>query len=410
MIAGVFAATSSSGPAILNENSSATNPNLVPSKTDLDTGIGQNAADQLSLIAGGVEIARAQEAAVEQFIISPGAILGSAALPSLAFGDGDSGIRESVDDALKVTLAGVDRWTFTADRFVAVAGNGPSLQNEAATATNPTMIPALGDVSTGIGGVTTNLSLIVGGAERIHLDTSISIGNTFTGDWAAANATGPVILDEAVSGTNPTLAPQRGDEDTGIGRAGADILSLIAGGVEGIRVAEAAAVITNTLFGNLIGGAAGGPALFNESATFNNPNILPNKTDDDTGIGYGGADVLDLIAGASNRVRLTSGDSVFRGDWNANTSSGPALLDEGASSSNPTIVPNRADDDTGIGRDAVDSLALIVGGLDALRVREIGGARAVGFYTTTPIVQQTGVAVTDVAIHAALVALGLITA
>lgn len=34
----------------------------------------------------------------------------------------------------------------------------------------------------------------------------------------------------------------------------------------------------------------------------------------------------------------------------------------------------------------------------------------VGFYATTPIIQQTGVAVTDVAIHAALVALGLITA
>lgn len=35
---------------------------------------------------------------------------------------------------------------------------------------------------------------------------------------------------------------------------------------------------------------------------------------------------------------------------------------------------------------------------------------AIGFYGTTPIAQQTGVAVTAAAIHAALVNLGLITA
>ena len=271
-----------------------------------------------------------------------------------------------------------------------------------------------------------------------------------------------------------------GDLDTGIYSPAADQLGLVAGGVEGIRVEEAASVITNTIFGRLIGSAAGGPALQNEAATFNNPSVLPNKTDDDTGIGYGGSDVLDLIAGASNRVRLTAGDSVFRGDWNTNTSTGSALLDEGASSSNPTIVPNRADDDTGIGwraadqleivaggvaaftfaeaagvitntfrgnlvaaggggagpamlnvgasasvptlvpnqadqntgigRDAVDGLSMIAGGLGCIRAREIGGARAVGFYTTTPIVQQTGVAVSAAAIHAACVALGLFTA
>ena len=46
---------------------------------------------------------------------------------------------------------------------------------------------------------------------------------------------------------------------------------------------------------------------------------------------------------------------------------------------------------------------------------EINGAlnhdgTTVGFYSTTPITQQTGVAVTAAGIHAALVALGLITA
>jgi len=45
-----------------------------------------------------------------------------------------------------------------------------------------------------------------------------------------------------------------------------------------------------------------------------------------------------------------------------------------------------------------------------LEFGEIAAAPALGFYGTAALVQQTGVAVTDVAIHAALVNLGLITA
>ena len=40
----------------------------------------------------------------------------------------------------------------------------------------------------------------------------------------------------------------------------------------------------------------------------------------------------------------------------------------------------------------------------------VGGADVLGFYAATPVAQQTGVAVTAAGIHAALVALGLITA
>lgn len=40
----------------------------------------------------------------------------------------------------------------------------------------------------------------------------------------------------------------------------------------------------------------------------------------------------------------------------------------------------------------------------------VSGANVLGFYGATPVAQQTGVAVTDAGIHAALVALGLITA
>lgn len=51
-------------------------------------------------------------------------------------------------------------------------------------------------------------------------------------------ASRPAILDEAASGTNPTLSPVGGDPSTGIGTQAADKLSLIAGDVELARASE----------------------------------------------------------------------------------------------------------------------------------------------------------------------------
>ena len=46
------------GPRIDNEAPSATNPVFLPSRVDVDTGIGQNAADQISMICAATEIGR----------------------------------------------------------------------------------------------------------------------------------------------------------------------------------------------------------------------------------------------------------------------------------------------------------------------------------------------------------------
>ena len=42
---------------------------------------------------------------------------------------------------------------------------------------------------------------------------------------------------------------------------------------------------------------AAGPAILDESTTSTNPTLIPNKTDVDTGIGWASADALSLIAG-----------------------------------------------------------------------------------------------------------------
>ena len=54
-IGDIYCGETSGSGSILNEVASAINPTLVPSKGDYDTGVGWNAANELSLIAGGTE-------------------------------------------------------------------------------------------------------------------------------------------------------------------------------------------------------------------------------------------------------------------------------------------------------------------------------------------------------------------
>ena len=68
------------------------------------------------------------------------------------------------------------------------------------------------------------------------------------------------------------------------------------------------------------------------------------------------------------------------------------------------------DPDSGVFSVSANRMAIVAGALDCIEVQNIGAARAIGFYTTAPIVLQTGVSVDAAGIHAALVNLGLITA
>ncbi len=93
----------------------------------------------------------------------------------------------------------------------------------------------------------------------------------------------------------------------------------------------------------------------------------------------------------------------------ANQAGGPALLDEVSSNTNPTLIPNNQAPSSGLGGIAGQP-SLIANGKSGMSVSEAGGAVKIGFYGGSPIVLQAGVPVTTSAIHAALVALRLITA
>ena len=82
--------------------------------------------------------------------------------------------------------------------------------------------------------------------ERSDNDLRVSIGGS--GIWEfSANCLGSVsegkahFNNETATATNPSIIPWRNDADTGIGRSSANVLSLIAGGVEALSLTTTAA-------------------------------------------------------------------------------------------------------------------------------------------------------------------------
>jgi FG-GAP repeat len=179
-----------------NSNTSDTNP-AYTFNGDTDTGIGRNTANEMSLIAGEREIARvASSSTYGQFIIDPaGALMGTGANPSLAFGtNADTGFYESADNILEVSIAGSKIWTFQSTNFGARGSAGdPLLMNETPSATNPSFA-FYGDDNTGIGRATADAISIIAGATELMRLTEDTV-NTAILNVAEFDINGLVDLD-----------------------------------------------------------------------------------------------------------------------------------------------------------------------------------------------------------------------
>jgi len=407
--------------AILNEASSLGNPTLVPNTADSQTGIG-GTANNLGVIVRGVAGTRWQHSTagggeVRQFqdlttgiVASTTQTQGNGLVNGAAFTEVTT--VANPDDVITLHNTGAaEYWT----TIINTGANRLQIFPPVGDAILPGIVNAsiTLDVNKSVTLYTldgTNWIRLVdpaggGGGDVTKVGTPVNnqIGvwtgdGTLEGDanftWDGAHLLLP-LLDDAAT---PTLA--FGDGDSGFYESADDTIKVTVLGVAHFYW------VSNQFRSE----TAFGPALVDEAVSGTNPTLCPKNSTLSTGIGSSSSDVLSLIANASERVRISSTINTFTGNWVSTTGSGPGVLDEGASSTNPTLVPNQADPDTGIGRDAVDSLALIAGGVGCMRVREIAAAPAVGFYTTTPIVQQTGVGVDAASIHAACVALGLFTA
>ena len=93
--------------------------------------------------------------------------------PTLAFGDGDTGFYENVDDKVRFASLGIDRLEFDVNGIQGLGSGSFFLLNEQASATNPTLTPNRTDNNTGIGQAAAGaLSLIASGVEGIRVTNS----------------------------------------------------------------------------------------------------------------------------------------------------------------------------------------------------------------------------------------------
>ena len=194
------------------------------------------------------------------------------------------------------------------------------------------------------------VSFDISGTEKMQLNTS--------GNLVMANAAGPALVDEAATATNPTLIPNKADLDTGVAWDSADNLALAAGGTQIATINSSGFTVDSGVF-LAPNGSTASPAY-----TFSN--------DTNNGLTYINADNWGIIAGGSYNIYIQTAQTFTNKDLFGLDAAGPGFLQEAATATNPTLVPNRADLDTGIGWASANNLSLITGGSEQVRVDSNG--------------------------------------
>lgn len=205
-----------------NTVASSTIPTLCPSNDDPDTGLGVNSTDELSLIAGGAEIARIESTGLTLIPTTAQLdlpISNDAVTPTLAFG-GNSGFYESATDFISLSLAGTARYRWSGAQFQGLESNSGMLMNETGSSTNPVHTGS-GDPDTGFSMLGDIIHGIRGGAETIRVD---SVGLTLV------PTTAQLVLPLSNDATTPTLA--FGNGNSGIYESTDDTLKFATSGVD----------------------------------------------------------------------------------------------------------------------------------------------------------------------------------
>lgn len=410
----------STGCELSTSNASATVPTLVPNRGSATSGVGADVAGDVSAIANGVEIIRVTPAAITlnktttvaagNLIVSAGAIVatGTASSRSTGFNEisgtaagtfdttagnlantgvlatANATISAGVNSLSNIALSGTaSGGTFnialqtlagdvqlnvssgTTNFFATAIGNTASsfslIGNVAASATVPTLIPNRASATTGIGAdIAGHVSIIAGGSESERCSGASCL---FIANVIANSASGYELINNASSSTLPVVIPNRTDTTTGIGANASGQISLIAGATEVFRVASTGSVAIQAI----AGGGASSFFLSQANASSTVPTFSPNKADTTTGIGAQASGNMSFIVGGTEIGRASTSQWTNMATETSSNTSGWSLVSAAASSTVPTIIPNRGSATSGIGADVVGDVSVISFGAEQLR-------------------------------------------
>lgn len=115
---------------------------------------------------------------------------GSNALPSLSFGDTQTGITRRSANAFATVNAGNYGFNFFSGSVQSDTAGGIDILTSTPTVTSPNIVPNRSDTTTGIGGASGTLSLITAGVSRLFLDNAGNVGIGTTSPFARLSIAG----------------------------------------------------------------------------------------------------------------------------------------------------------------------------------------------------------------------------
>ncbi len=222
---------------------------------------------------------------------------GTSGAPSLGFINSDRGFYLKMPSQEIGIALGAQRFTINAvggGQIRSASGYGAIL-NTAPTATFPSVTPMIDDPDTGMGRAGTNmLSLIAGGKEMIRLDSSVGMTVTIDGQALFQDGTN----------AHPSMS-FAGAPDTGWRRNSTYGIAYVSNGVPIFYISNAPSTGIQSLMRMKSGTGTGPSVEYQTAATATVPTIRPYELDVDTGIGTAGTDRLSMIAGGTEGVRVS---------------------------------------------------------------------------------------------------------